>query len=263
MRAWSPPGVAILVAIVVEWIRSAPPAAAPPGVGLVRGDAGHPGLQHALLVALHLGDVDEPAAGRRREPAATPPWAEPTGRRWPPCCSWLIAAALWAPRLRGPLDLRYDAGVYYVLGTSLAEGQGYRLLNEPGAIQAVQYPPVLPLVAAVHQRVLGTSDPAVVGHWLRIIGRPAAFWDTRPRCSLLGHRFLPTGYALLGALLAILHAQTLFLSDSFAADVPYALFSSLFFLAGGGRGCRLPRVTAFGLRTAGDRAARERGPRRH
>ncbi|MFL5471248.1 MAG: hypothetical protein ACJ8AM_02725, partial [Gemmatimonadales bacterium] len=49
-----------------------------------------------------------------------------------------LSVALWLPRLRGPLDLRYDAGVYYVLGTSLAEGRGYRILSEPGAIQAVQ-----------------------------------------------------------------------------------------------------------------------------
>jgi hypothetical protein len=43
-----------------------------------------------------------------------------------------LSVGLWLPRLRGPLDLRYDAGVYYILGTSLAEGKGYRLLNEPG-----------------------------------------------------------------------------------------------------------------------------------
>ena len=27
-----------------------------------------------------------------------------------------LAVALWLPRLRGPLDLRFDAGVYYILG---------------------------------------------------------------------------------------------------------------------------------------------------
>src|SRR4051794_41583341 len=79
-----------------------------------------------------------------------------------------VTLLLWAPRLRGPVDLRYDAGVYYILGTSLAEGRGYRLLNEPGAIEAIQYPPLLPAVGAVAQRVLGTDDPAVVGHWLRL-----------------------------------------------------------------------------------------------
>src|SRR5690242_20760402 len=65
----------------------------------------------------------------------------------------------WLPRFRGPIDLRWDAGVYYVLGTSLANGQGYRLLNEPGDIQAVQYPPGLPAIIAVHELILRTSDP--------------------------------------------------------------------------------------------------------
>src|SRR5690349_23940587 len=80
----------------------------------------------------------------------------------------VLALAAWAPRLRGPIDLRYDAGVYYILGTSMAEGKGYRLLNEPGAIQAVQYPPILPLFVAVHQRLAGGNDPLIVGRMLRI-----------------------------------------------------------------------------------------------
>ena len=169
---------------------------------------------------------------------------------WALAAVLLVAATLSLPRLRGPLDLRYDAGVYYVLGTSLAEGKGYRLLNEPGAIQAVQYPPVLPLLAAAHERVLGTSDPAVVGHWLRI-SAILCFLAYAATTYLLGHRFLPTGYAFLGALIATLHVQSLFLSDSFAADVPYALISSLFFIAGGGPVAGFLAITAFGLRTAG------------
>src|SRR5437016_2385074 len=58
----------------------------------------------------------------------------------------------WLPRLRGPIDITWDGSVYYILGTSLAEGKGYRLLNEPGEIEAIQYPPLLPLVVAAHQR---------------------------------------------------------------------------------------------------------------
>src|SRR5437762_12986770 len=42
-----------------------------------------------------------------------------------------IATATWSRRLSGSIDLRYDASTYYILGTSLAEGRGYRLLNEP------------------------------------------------------------------------------------------------------------------------------------
>src|SRR5256885_6438439 len=85
------------------------------------------------------------------------------------CISLLVVCQilLSVPRLRGPIDLRWDAAVYYVLGTSLAEGKGYRLLNEPGDARAVQYPPLLPCVVAVVQRACGSSDPAVAGWWLR------------------------------------------------------------------------------------------------
>ena len=70
-----------------------------------------------------------------------------------------LTVATWVPRFRGPIDLRWDGATYYVLGTALAEGKGYRLLNEPGDIEAVQYPPLLPALVAAHQWVLGTSDP--------------------------------------------------------------------------------------------------------
>src|SRR6476660_9091832 len=85
------------------------------------------------------------------------------------CCIalLLIWLAIWIPRLHGPIDLRWDAGTYYVLGTALAEGKGYRLLNEPGEIEAVQYPPLLPLFVAAHQRVLDTNDYIKVGSALR------------------------------------------------------------------------------------------------
>src|SRR5215210_8248022 len=110
------------------------------------------------------------------------------------------SVALWLPRLRGPLDLRYDAGVYYVLGTALAEGRGYRLLSEPGAIQAVQYPPLLPALVAVHQRLAGTSDPAVAGHWLRMT-YAVFFLAYILGVYLLARRFLPPGFAFLTSLI--------------------------------------------------------------
>jgi hypothetical protein len=74
-----------------------------------------------------------------------------------------LSIVLWLPRLRGPVDLRWDAAIYYTLGTSIAQGHGYRLLNEPGAIEAIQYPPLLPVMVALHQLILGTDDPDVVG----------------------------------------------------------------------------------------------------
>jgi hypothetical protein len=71
-----------------------------------------------------------------------------------------LAAGLWAPRLRGPLDLRYDAGVYYILGTSLAEGRGYRSLFT-GQLTAA-WPPAYPLVLAGLYRVAGPTPTIAV-----------------------------------------------------------------------------------------------------
>src|SRR5215813_188042 len=87
-------------------------------------------------------------------------------RWWGEAVVVAIAFLLWVPRLSGPIDLRWDAGVYYVLGTSLATGQGYRLLSEPGSPEAVQYPPLLPAIVAVCQRALGSTDTTVVAPWL-------------------------------------------------------------------------------------------------
>jgi len=162
----------------------------------------------------------------------------------------LLAAALWAPRLRGPLDLRYDAGVYFILGRSLAEGQGYRLLNEPGAIEAIQYPPVLPAVAALHQLLLGTSDPVVVGYALRLT-MALLFLGYAFASFALARRYLSPGFAFAAALLAILNAQVIFLSNYFAADLPYAAVSLFFFVAPAGFAAGALAVIAFGMRTAG------------
>ena len=162
----------------------------------------------------------------------------------------LLAAALWVPRLQGPLDLRYDAGVYYILGRSLAEGHGYRLLNEPGVIEAIQYPPVLPAVAALHQLVLGTADPAVVGRGLRFT-MALLFLGYAFAAFTLARRHLSPWFAFAAALLAILNAQVLFLSDYFAADLPYTAVSTFFFVAPAGLAAGALAVGAFGLRTAG------------
>jgi hypothetical protein len=161
----------------------------------------------------------------------------------------LVSVALWLPRLHGPIDLRYDGGAYYILGTALAEGRGYRLLNEPGEIEAVQYPPLLPLIVAAHQKVLGTSDPVVVGCWLRgsffllSVGYALATY-------LLARLFLPAGTALLSSLLCSLCLYTYFLSDLCFAEIPFALTTTLFVLANRARG-RLPGLLAALLGIAG------------
>jgi hypothetical protein len=77
----------------------------------------------------------------------------------------IVIVGLWIPRWAGPVDLRWDGAVYYILGSSIAEGKGYRLLHEPGEIEAGQYPPLLPLLAAapflsrMSSWIKGTRDP--------------------------------------------------------------------------------------------------------
>jgi hypothetical protein len=168
-----------------------------------------------------------------------------------------LSILLWLPRLQGPIDLRYDAGVYYILGTSLAEGKGYRLLNEPGDIEVIQYPPLLAAFVAVHQWLLGSSDPAVVGPWLRlsfclifILYIQAVY-----RMALL---FLVPAAALIVALITTLYLHSYYLSDLLFTEIPFALVTTLFILAN--RRSDTPRgfvlaalcgVAAYGLRTAG------------
>lgn len=169
----------------------------------------------------------------------------------------VLVTLTWLPRFHGPIDVRWDGGVYYILGTSLAQGKGYRLLNEPGEIHAVQYPPVLPLIVAAHQRVLGTSDVAVVGPWLRgfnllmtmglVVGAYA-----------LARVYLPRPYALLAAVVCALCRHTLFLSDALYPEILFAVVTILFFLVNRKRPllgatvtCGLLGATAYLLRTAG------------
>jgi hypothetical protein len=169
-----------------------------------------------------------------------------------------LSLALWLPRLRGSIDLRYDAGFYYIQGTSLAQGRGYRLLNEPGDAQAVQYPPGLPALVAAHQGVLGTADPAVVGPWLRrswflifVLYVQAVY--------ALARQYLTAAYACLVAAITALSFHSYFLSDFLFAEIPFALATVLFALChrrGGQRPASfaltaLLGVTAYLLRTAG------------
>lgn len=75
-----------------------------------------------------------------------------------PLVAFLIpAVVLWVPVMRGPIDLRWDAGVC-ILATSLTKGSCYRILSDPENPQAVQYPPILPLLVAGQERMLGTSE---------------------------------------------------------------------------------------------------------
>src|SRR5690242_11024099 len=135
---------------------------------------------------------------------------------------WITTAALWVPRLNGPIDLRWDAGVYYILGTSIAHGDGYRLLNEPGNPQAIQYPPLLPAFVALNQWVLRTDDPIVVGVWLQREYMLLSFVYVAALYALV-RLFLKPGFALLASMLGALHMSTYYFAYTLYTEIPFAL----------------------------------------
>src|SRR6201993_5064694 len=140
-------------------------------------------------------------------------------RYWAEAVVVAIVILLWAPRLSGPIDLRWDAGVYYILGTSLATGHGYRILSEPGAPEALQYPPLLPAIVALYERALGSTDPAVVGPWLRI-SYAAVFLLYALAALAMARRYLGTGFAVVAVVLSLLQFYTLFFSDLLFTELP-------------------------------------------
>lgn len=175
-------------------------------------------------------------------------------RQWDLIAILALATILWLPRLSGPIDLRWDAGVYYLLGTSLAEGHGYRILSEPGAPEAIQYPPLLPAFVALHELALGTSDPAIVAPWLRH-SYTVIFLAYALAIVILARRYLRKSFALIAAALAVLHMMGIFLSDLLFAEIPFALVGVVFALVAGNRSPAsrpwLREATSFGLAVAG------------
>ena len=143
-------------------------------------------------------------------------------RLWPQALLVALVIALWLPRVGNPIDLRYDAGVYYILGTSLAEGSGYRLTNEPGDIEAVQYPPLLPAIVALHQRMLGSADPLRVGPILRLsfLGLSVLYGLVT---YAMAQRFLSAPWALFVAAATSLQLFTVFLSNLCFGQAAFAL----------------------------------------
>jgi hypothetical protein len=169
----------------------------------------------------------------------------------------VLALTSWLPRLKGPIDLRWDGGAYYVLGTSLAQGKGYRLLNEPGEIQTTLHPPLLPVIVALHQLALRTSDWVIVGWWLRIFYL-ILFVAYIVAAYFLIRIFLPFAYALLATLVSLLQLHSIFMSDLCFPEIPFGLATvifALFNLRGGSTANRLIgtplAIIAFALRTVG------------
>jgi hypothetical protein len=153
-------------------------------------------------------------------------------RYWGGAVVVAIALLVWVPRLSGPIDLRWDGGVYYLLGTSLAEGHGYRIPSEPGSPEALQYPPLLPAVVALYERVLGTSDPAIVAPWLRK-SYAGLFIVYGLAILALARRCLGPGFAVMATALCLFQVMTIFLSDLLFAELPFALVSVVFALVAG------------------------------
>jgi hypothetical protein len=139
----------------------------------------------------------------------------------------VLAVLTWVPRLKGPLDLRWDGSTYYILGTSLAEGRGYKLLNEPGEIDAVQYPPLLPLIIAGYQLILGTNDPTTVGEWLRVSAFLIFIAFIYAVFRLL-KIYLSLGYAFWGTMLCLFSVHVYFLSDLCFPEILFSLTTILF-----------------------------------
>jgi hypothetical protein len=117
-----------------------------------------------------------------------------------------------------------------VLGTALAEGQGYRLLNEPGEIQAVQYPPLLPMIVAAVQRILGTSDYFKVGFALRLIYFMFSGLFLLMAYALARTLLTPLYALLVGMITALSFSSLLGPSDVLYAEMPFAVVAMGFLL---------------------------------
>lgn len=175
-------------------------------------------------------------------------------RHWGQAVVLVLALLVWLPRLSGPIDLRWDAGVYYLLGTSLASGDGYRIPSEPGSPEALQYPPLLPAIVALHERALGTINVAVVAPWLRKF-YALLFVGYALAVLALAKRYLRQGFAVAATALCLLYSETIFFSDLLYAELPFALISVAFVLVASG-GPLLSRpwireVTSFALAATG------------
>lgn len=141
----------------------------------------------------------------------------------------ILSALAWYPRRHGPLDLRWDSSVYYVLGTSLAQGTGYRLLNEPGEIQSVQYPPLLPAIIALHEKLLGTADPFIVATWLKLSWFLLSTFTVGAVYVFL-KKCVPRLWAKVGALLCLFNLPTYLNFNQLSADVCFTVATVVFLL---------------------------------
>ena len=141
----------------------------------------------------------------------------------------IVTVLSWLPRTSGPIDLRWDGGAYFIIGTSLAEGKGYRLQSEPGNFPSSVHAPFVPALVAAHEAVLGSSDPVVVGSALRVttIAYSVAYAIA---VFLLLRAYLPWPLALVAPLLAVFQPQYAYFSDELYAENFFGLFTVVFFI---------------------------------
>jgi hypothetical protein len=142
----------------------------------------------------------------------------------------LVWLAIWTPRPRGPVNFRWDASTYYVLGTALAEGRGYRLLNEPVEIHAIQYPPLLPMVVAAHQLIMGTNDYFKVGSALRLTYFLLSGIFLLMTYSFARRLFAPQYALLIAVITALSFSSLLGPSEVLYAEMPFAVIAMGFLL---------------------------------
>lgn len=169
----------------------------------------------------------------------------------------IAALASWVPRGGGPIDLRWDGGAYYVLGTSLAEGAGYRMRSEPGGLSSSLHPPLVPAFVALHELALQTTDPVVVGRALKLsLALCSAAYAIA--VFLLLSASLPLALAAGVTLVALLQPQYAFFSSTIFAEGLFGLLTVLFFVVRKWRSdavgfalCGLCAVLAYEARTAG------------
>jgi hypothetical protein len=141
----------------------------------------------------------------------------------------ILAAMAWLPRASGPIDLRWDGGAYYLLGTSITHGQGYRLLNEPGSPNTTLHPPLLPMFVAVHQLLLSTADLLVVGRALRASACLLFALQALAIYVLLrGH--IGQSAAFLAGLFWIFHPANTYFSDALYAESLFGITTICFFV---------------------------------
>ena len=155
----------------------------------------------------------------------------------------------WSSRLIGPIDLRYDASTYYILGTALAEGRGYRLLNEPGEIEATQYPTApspdrgRPPASPWNARSDRSRALARITSFLSYLGFAVAVYFTL-------RSYLPAIYAFIAALVCLLSLYAYVMSNQLAPETLFMLTTCLFFFSSA-RGERpLNQVSSYLFATA-------------